>query len=417
MAVALALSVMMVLWSTLPVQAQSESADPDTGDAQPAGQHLITFNGNKLPKDYAERIAALGGTVEANYPEIGVAVVSGLTEDAAESLRSSEGVQEVEQDVERQWLDPGVNAPSEEVVAADAMAAEVAPAGPNNPAQAQGYPRQKWNLQAINADRAWQAQPKRLGSNEVTVAILDTGIDATEQHVDLQGRIDQARSTSFVPSDNQYRDRFSPRPRPWTDFHYHGTHVASTVSSNANLGAGVTSKVKLMAVKVLGVNGRGTDSAMLAGIMHAANNGADVINMSLDGPFIKTEQPGFVSVINRAINHANRMGSVIVVAAGNERSDMDADSNLYQAYCQSPHVVCVSATGPTSQKGVNGPWTEIDAHAPYSNFGSPVTVAAPGGNGTTSVWAACPRTSLQITSCQTGSTLIGLKGTSMAPRM
>jgi len=64
---------------------------------------------------------------------------------------------------------------------------------------------------------------------------------------------------------------------------------------------------------------------------------------------------------------------------------------------------------------VDGPWTNPDAKASYSNFGvSSVNVSAPGGNGSTSVWAACSRFSLQIPICQTGTFVLGIRGTSMA---
>jgi subtilisin family serine protease len=412
MAVALTLSAMLILWSTLPVQAQSESTDKDTSEGQPTGKHLIAFSGDTLPQDYAERIAEVGGSVETDFPEIGVVIANGLTEEAAQSLGSSEGVEVVEQDVERQWLDPVENAPAE-VMASEEMMAEIAPASPGNPATALAYPRQKWSLEAIKADKAWQQN--RLGSPNVTVAILDTGIDATEAHVDVRGRVDRTRSKSFVSSDDQYLELFSPRQEPWTDFHNHGTHVASTASSNANLGAGVTSKVQLMAVKVLDRNGVGSTSDVLEGLMYAADNEADVINMSLEGFLDKKRSPGdFMKVIKRAFTHAEKKGSAIVVAAGNDNLDLRADRHRYQLYCQSPNVVCVAATGPKSQASVNGPWTDIDAKASYSNFGKPVTVAAPGGNGDSRVWAACPRTSLRTAACRTGSTLIGLNGTSMA---
>jgi subtilisin family serine protease len=405
-AVALALSAITVLWSTLPVQAQSESGVNDTGDAQPTGKHLIAFTGNEFPQDYDERISALGGTVEANYPEIGVAVANGLTEDAAERLRSFKDVQVVEQDVERQWLEPV----AEEALAEDASS-EVAPASPNNPDRALRYARQ-WNMRAIKADKAWNARPKRLGSENVKVAILDTGIDYTNP--DLQERVDLNNSTSFVPSDDALVQTYFPGRHPSTDLNFHGTHVAATVSSNGVVAAGVTSKVNLMAVKVLDANGSGPLSGVLGGIMYAADHGADVINMSLESSFSKNQKPGLIKVFNRAINYANRKGSVFVVSAGNDSSNMDADSNLYQAYCQSPHVVCVSATGPTSQASVNGPWQETDSPASYSNFGAPVTVAAPGGNRDTEVWAVCSQTSLVVPVCRTGNFVVGLKGTSMA---
>jgi subtilisin family serine protease len=79
----------------------------------------------------------------------------------------------------------------------------------------------------------------------------------------------------------------------------------------------------------------------------------------------------------------------VVVSAGNARADLDHDKNGYKSYCSAPQVVCVSATGPTGQRTVNGPWQNIDALASYSNFGrSAISVAAPGGNAV-SVIAAC----------------------------
>src|SRR4030095_3050981 len=63
----------------------------------------------------------------------------------------------------------------------------------------------------------------------------------------------------------------------------------------------------------------------------------------------------------------------------------------------------------------NGPWTNIDAPAGYTNFGSSaLNVAAPGGNAASFVYAACSRTSLLIPVCQTGTFVVGSQGTSMA---
>jgi lantibiotic leader peptide-processing serine protease len=418
MAVTLALSVLLVLWSTLPVQAQSESTDDDTGDAPaqgesteiytgdespPTREHLIVFSEtDTLPTDTEQRIADLGGRVERQYPEIGVAVASGLSEDAAESLESFEDVQAVDADVERQWLDPQVEEPLVEPLVEEASSTEVEPANPTNPKDAFYYGRQ-WNLRAVKADKAWDAG--RLGSPEVSVAILDSGIDAN--HPDLQGRVDESRSIDLRNStlDNAIRNAFFPTSNPWTDLNGHGTHVAATVSSNAKAAAGVTSQVTLMAVKALDTRGKGSTTNVLDGLIYAVDHKADVINMSLGSTFRKSEEPGHVAALNRFINYAHRSGAVIVVAAGNDEHNLNSDSDTYLAYCQSPNVVCVSATGPTSSGSLNrGPWNEVDTRAPYSNYGSPITVAAPGGTGTSGgaqssnpggfVWAACSKTSV-----------------------
>jgi lantibiotic leader peptide-processing serine protease len=409
MAVALALSVLLLLWFTLPVQAQSESVDNNTDDARLTGKHLITFRGNKLPNNYAERIADVGGSVATELPEIGVVVADGLTEDAVERLGAFEDVEAVEQDMERRWIDPQESA-SAEVAAVEESSAEeplAEVASPEKPGSASFYARQ-WNMRQIKADRAWATG--QFGDPSVSVAILDTGID--KDHPDLRGLVAGGPSKSFVSSDKTDIEKFPGSPA-WADLNYHGTHVAATVSSKARAAAGVTSDVTLIAVKVLNKEGKGSASDILEGLIYAANQGADVINMSLEASFDKKMLPGTVASMNRAFNYANRKGSVIVVAAGNDNLDLNADSNRYQAYCQSTHVVCVSATGPTSG-GVNGPWEKIDEKASYSNYGSPVVVAAPGGNGNSKVWAACSRTSLVHPICQTGTFIVESNGTSMA---
>jgi subtilisin family serine protease len=275
---------------------------------------------------------------------------------------------------------------------------------PTNPAAAVFFPRQ-WNMRQIRANVAWAAG--RRGSSSVKVAILDTGLDYT--HADMLGRVDMVLSTSFIADP-------VPAGQPaWLDRHYHGTHVGATVASNAIAAAGVTSQVTLIAVKVLNRFGSGSTSGVLAGIRYAADVGADVINMSLGSAFLKSANPGFISILNRATNYAHSKGTTIVVAAGNSAWDLDHNADGYAAYCNTSNVICVSATGPTSEGGVDGPWTNIDAFAYYSNFGnSAINVAAPGGNNATAVWAACNRFSLIYPICGTGIYILGLQGTSMA---
>lgn len=370
--------------------------------ANAAGKHLVFFN-SKAPADFSDRVAALGGAVDASYDGVGVAVVSGLNESAAADLASTSGVNAVEMDHEYQIL-PDVGTP-------DVTAADVVAASPTNPAGAFFYARQ-WHLRQIKADAAWAAG--NLGSPEVRVAILDTGIDYL--HADLAGRVDLSRSVSFIPSDDALVDAFFPGRHHSTDLRFHGTHVAATVASNGNAAAGVTSMTTLMSVKVLNVNGSGSAAGILAGIVFAVDNGAHIINMSLgfQNPLPEATFRPFAKTLNRAFQYAHANGVAVIVAAGNEAYNVDT-KGFFKLLCENVHVTCVSATGPTSSLGVNGPWTNLDSPAVYTNFGvKSISIAAPGGNTGGAVTAACSGTSLVIPVCQTGTFVVGVNGTSMA---
>jgi len=366
------------------------------------GQYLVMFKGNGIPASFAGDVAARGGSIQSSNDKVGVAVISGISAEAATALSGRTDVQTFEQDA-LLYLDPSE-------VEVEAVPDEVA--SPASPTGASRYARQ-WNMRAIHADAAWAAG--RLGSSSVTLAILDTGIDYLWP--DLNGRVDLSRSTSFIPSDDAVTAALFPGRHVVTDLHFHGTHVASTAVSNSNIVAGVTTGTTLIGVKVCSRLGSCPSSAVLNGILWATDHGADVINMSLGGGFNKRIAGGFGSIINRVANYANRNGTLIVVSAGNEAFDMDHDGDLYKTYCSAPNVVCVSATGPTASSGVNGPWVNVDAPTNYTNFGrSQISVAAPGGSGAGAVWAGCSQTTTMasLAVCKTGIFILGATGTSMS---
>lgn len=360
---------------------------------------------------------AAGGEVQLYNDRFGFAMVSGIGEAEAVTLRAVQGVDEVE-------LDELV--PIDEQMS-DELEGGVGIASPEAPNTAFFYPRQ-WHLQVIEAQAAWDAG--KTGSPVVTVAVLDGGIGYT--HADLAGLVDLDRSVSFLPIESGFLQQVFPGAHPVADLQYHGTHVAATISSNASAAAGVTSRTTLMGVKVCyGVTltsggqqitraGSCLGTAILAGIVHAVDNGADVINMSLGGAFLRRQSKGYVATLARIFNYANQNDALVVVAAGNDASDLDAHEfrgviypSLYKTYCDAPNVVCVSATGPTGGP-LNGPWENIDNLAPYSNYGrSAITVAAPGG-AARRVTAACTPFSLAVPICQTGTFVVGINGTSMA---
>jgi subtilisin family serine protease len=382
-------------------------------------RHIVSFNGGG-PSLLEQKVIELGGRVEWLHGAAGIAVVSGLDEAGASAVAGVAGVREVLPDAEFALEQP--------VAPMEADVVDVV-ASPTNPAGASRYSWQ-WNMKAIGAEAAWAAG--RLGSADVTVAILDTGIDYDVP--DLSGRVDLSRSASFIPADDPWVAAFAPLIGPRhvvSDLHGHGTNVATQVSSNAAVHAGVTSQVTLIGVKVLSKEGTGSLSAVLAGVLYAADQGADVINMSLGGGFYKMGNGIYVGLINNVFNYAKQKGALVVVSAGNEEWDLDHDGPLNKTYCDAPHVVCVSATGPQVPGGT------ADIFATYSNFGrSAITVAAPGGNYVTQltgwpwgsgagswVWSYCSKTRLVYdeasdawgyTACIAGNRVTGYIGTSQA---
>jgi len=191
----------------------------------------------------------------------------------------------------------------------------------------------------VDAPEAWRIAT---GSPEVKIAILDSGIDLN--HPDLMDKV--VVDVKFT--DSQSVD----------DLYGHGTHVAGIAAADTNneIGvAGVGYESSLMNVKVLGDTGYGAYSWIAEGIIWAANNGADVINLSLGGPRKSI-------TLESAINHAWDKGVVIVAAAGNSANP----SKTYPGYYDK--CIAVAATN------------NNDIKASFSSYGSWVDVAAPGEN-------------------------------------
>lgn len=381
------------------VQASRLSVAPPDGFVEAAPTYIAFAKNNKMGA-LASAVEARGGTMPFSHAGTGFVVIAGVSADDAAALAAQGLVSDIQADPAFPMELPAASTPDQASIDS-----------PTNPAAAFFFPRQ-WNMRTIGADDAWAAG--KLGSGAVTVAILDTGIGY--EHPDLQGRVDLDRSISFVPNDDVYTAFYFPGRHPITDIGYHGTHVAATVASNGIAAAGVTSQTTLMGVKVCSVvSGNCPGSAVFAGLLYAADNGADIINMSLGGSFMKRDYPGYVGYLNKIFSYISRQGALVVVSAGNDAVDLDHDGNSFKTYCNVAGVLCVSATGPTAAASINGPWTEIDAPAAYTNYGrSAINVAAPGGNTGASVSAACSPTSLLVPICQTGTYVVGISGTSMA---
>ena len=211
----------------------------------------------------------------------------------------------------------------------------------------------------VQAEQAWDIWNP---VSPVILAIVDTGIDGT--HPDLTNKMYRDGSGNILG----YNSVTGQTGAAADDFG-HGTHCAGIAAAQINNGVGIagiagwngnasttdTTYTKLMPVKVLDSNGNGTDVTVADGITWAANNGAQVISMSLGGPDTS-------STLNAAVQYAWNKGCVIVAAAGNN----GANTFSYPAACA--NVISVAATDST------------DTLANFSNYGSWVSVAAPGVN-------------------------------------
>jgi subtilisin family serine protease len=217
-----------------------------------------------------------------------------------------------------------------------------------------------WGLLETGAPVAWD----RSTGGGVVVGVIDSGIDMSHPDLaatlwanpgeiagnglddDANGFVDDVRGWDFVDLDNDPADR-----------HGHGTHVAGTIAAVGNNGIGVAGMAfdaRVMAVRGLDRTGGGFVSGLAAGIVYAAENGADVLNNSWGGF-------GRSLALVDAVDTAGALGAVVVAAAGNESANVNAAEPA-----GIDGVIAVAATAPG------------DTYAGFSNRGDALAVAAPG---------------------------------------
>ena len=287
---------------------------------------------------------------------------------------------------------------------------------PDDPGRSEfagGWQLLQWNFlpgNGVNAPDAWEhlINAGHPGGRGVTVAVLDTGVA-------YSSRYRYRRSTDFRSADFVRGYDFVGDDRFPYDLNGHGTHVASTIGESTDNRRGVTGLAygaQIMPVRVLDRNGAGRSADITRGIRFAVRRGADVINLSFEfdtgtRQFLSYEIPDVLA----ALRFAHRRGVVVVAAAGNfMRSEIS-----YPA--RAPDVISVGAT------------TEHGCRAFYSNFGSGLDLAAPGGGDggkgcpeklgrdiyqTTFPWAAFDRRPRSGVSYRRFGLPSGFEGTSMA---
>ena len=253
----------------------------------------------------------------------------------------------------------------------------------------------QWDMAAIDTAAA---HPVANGAG-VKVGIIDGGVDFT--HPDLAGGIDVATSCSFIydatptadPSEIANGD--CSNKAAVQDLQGHGTHVATTVAARANgFGiVGVAPEATIVGLKACTIAGYCFADSVAAALRYAGDQSLDVVNLSLFAdPYLyycgnEAEQRAILQDLQSAARYAQQRGVVIVAAAGNEAHDLqhpttdyispdwppgaaierEVGNNCRVAPAELPGVVTIAATGVTRL-------------ASYSNAGSPVDVAAPGGD-------------------------------------
>jgi subtilisin family serine protease/PKD repeat protein len=236
-----------------------------------------------------------------------------------------------------------------------------------------------WGLHKMGASGAWD----RTRGAGVVVAVVDTGLDFShpelvpnlwqnpgETGLDALSR--DKRSNGLDDDGNGFVDDWrgwdfaqaGPGDNDPTDLHGHGTHVAGTIAAVGNNGAGVVGvapEASVMGVRVLDAGGSGSLEAISNGILYAANAGARVINASFGG---SGETP---QTLVDAIAYAHDVkGVVFVAAAGNSNLNVGpAWKGTYPANIRDALTVAA--------------YNHLDQKASFSNFGSKLDVAAPGG--------------------------------------
>ncbi|MFP5309833.1 MAG: S8 family serine peptidase [Actinomycetes bacterium] len=219
---------------------------------------------------------------------------------------------------------------------------------------------QQWHLERIGASAAWA----RTTGDGVVIAVVDSGVDL--DHPDLREKLLRDGSGRVVGLDLVDGDRVPQ------DENGHGTMVAGIAAAATDNGIGIAAvapRARIMPVRVLDAQGRGTSGRVDEGIRWAVDNGADVINLSLELAEAPSSQAQVLATLTApvsAVQYAWDRGVIVVAAAGNSSGDATD-------YPENSPVLLVGATD------------RDDRRAAFSDAGRTDAVMGPGVD-ITSTW-------------------------------
>jgi subtilisin family serine protease len=399
----------------------SSASASDTASSSVAKNYLVLYKSTQSPSDAASAISAAGGTLVANYSQIGVAVARSSSDSFAATMRADskvDGVADTSQFGVRLEDDTlGTDA-------ADPIQAPVPAPGSDTLSGLQ------WDMDQIQAP---EARAINGGSPSIVVGDIDTGLDFT--HPDLAANVDFADSASCVSGVPD------TTPAAWMDDNGHGTHTAGTIAAAKNgIGiVGVAPNVKIAGIKAGNADGFFFPDAVVCAFVWAGMRGINVTNNSyFADPWLfncknDAEQRAIWKAERRAIDFAQNQKVLVVAAAGNQSDDLahptaDATSpDDTNPVLRQIHNDC--AVVPVEVSGVVGVSADgnLGRKSFYSSYGvGQVDVLAPGGDSRQQTRAAVNGRVLStypaslIGTCArrvidpSGATYCYLQGTSMA---
>jgi subtilisin family serine protease len=314
-------------------------------------RHIILTNTDDDHAKLKAEIVQKGGKIIKDMPEINMLVISAPSS-VNDSVAASPFLGEMTKDRARNRIPReedelmGKSGLTPSVIPKTFSAAKFVPFG-FDPIFSQ--PDMMWNFDRLQVADAWR---KTQGSKEVTVGILDTGIDYTHDDlkgqvigvVDLsqpadpaelsvcqQGTVDDEHPNGISDSDRA-RELGLDTKFANLDFNGHGTTMAGIIAGvlNGNGTNGIAPRVKLVAIKTAQWCGFDNDSDEIIGIYKTPELGIDILSMSfgdvldITDPDSKTLYDGYVRAVNYAIKH----GTTIVSSAGNEHVRVSADGKI-----------------------------------------------------------------------------------------
>ena len=394
-------------------------SQPASG-AGPQQTYIILYKKGASTADATQLVTAAGGSLVANWSQIGVVVARSTDASFGQSVRANSKV--------------------EGAAATGGLGTQIkldddasGPLPGDAPANSAGdtLTGLQWDMAQIHA---FEAHAISGGSPSVVVGDVDTGLDFN--HPDIKPNFDAANST----------DCSSGAPQPLlagNDVNGHGTHTAGTIAAAANGSGivGVAPNVKIAAIKSSNNDGFFFPEMVICSYMWVASHGIDITNNSyFADPWLYNckndpEQRAIWKAERRAIQHAQQGGTLVVASEGNNSSDLshptfdNVSPDFPPGSEQEREITNACAVVPNEVPGVIGVTAtgDLSLKSFYSDYGiSTADVAAPGGDSVLQLTATAPNGRVlstyptgsgcirQVFDPATGAKYCYLQGTSMA---